>query len=191
MTKKKHYFFCLILAYNFFISCENKLQDIKNLDDNKPISENAYNVSLFFSVGGSPRSVLNAPFMIRYTDSLGRQITEFPQKLHIDFYLDSQFINSYLNANYGKFIESENKMHLRDSVVAFNNMGDTVWTDELFWDPVSKTLYSDKKVLVKQQHPFSKINAIGFKSNKDLTQIQMQEISQSYFEFNNNPKSDK
>jgi len=51
-----------------------------------------------------------------------------------------------LDALYGKYFESENKVFLRDSVVVINVKGDTLWSPELWWDQKLEKFYTDKPV---------------------------------------------
>ncbi len=41
----------------------------------------------------------------------------FPGTLHVDFYNDSMQVESQLDAHYGKYLQNQDKVFLRDSVV--------------------------------------------------------------------------
>ncbi len=167
-----------------FVSCENKIENIQELTKKKSTVEEGKNVQLYFSLGGEPRTILTAPLMFRSVNEAGQRITEFTHSLHMDFYLDSQTIQSKLDAKYGNFVEGDNKLYLKDSVVTFNLLGDTLWSEDLYWDPEQKKFYTDKNVIVKQHQPLQKIYATGFRSNKDLSDIEMFKINNSYFIVN-------
>ncbi|MCX8473474.1 MAG: LPS export ABC transporter periplasmic protein LptC [Sediminibacterium sp.] len=168
-----------------FIGCENSIENLQKLTKKKSTVEEGLNVQLYFSLGGEPRTILTAPLMFRTQNESGQRITEFTKSLHMDFYLDSQTIQSKVEAKYGNFIEGENKLYLKDSVVTFNLLGDTLWSEDLYWDPDLKKFYTDKNVIVKQHQPLQKIYATGFRSNKDLSDIEMFKVNNSYFIVNN------
>ncbi len=46
--------------------------------------------------------------MYRYQDTI--PYTEFPKKIHADFYDDSLTIESRLDAQYGRYMETESKV---------------------------------------------------------------------------------
>ncbi|MBD0351089.1 MAG: LPS export ABC transporter periplasmic protein LptC, partial [Flavisolibacter sp.] len=52
------------------------------------------------------------------------------------------------DARYGKYIETTNKVQLRDSVRVININGDTLTTSELWWSQNEKKFYTDKEVRI-------------------------------------------
>lgn len=133
--------FCLLMY-----ACENKMSDIKQFSDHRTSVEQGIDIESFLSQAGKMKARLTAPLMKRFqTDS---PYTEFPKHLHVDFYNDSTTIESQLFANYGRYRENERKVFLRDSVVVFNNNGDTMHCRELWWDQQKEKFYSDKPVRI-------------------------------------------
>jgi|SRR5579859_316099 len=91
---------------------------------------------------------LTAPYMLRYqlADS---PYAEFPRTLHVDFYNDSAKTESQLDAHYGKYLQNQEKVYLRDSVVVKNlQKGDTLRCQELWWDSHTEKFYTDKPVRI-------------------------------------------
>lgn len=106
------------------------------------MTEDAKNVESYLSQRGVMRAKLKAPDMVRVmTDTV---YVEFPHTLHVDFFNDSTKRESWLDAKYGKYFETLNKVYLRDSVVIINTKGDTLKTQDLWWDQNTKQLYTDK-----------------------------------------------
>lgn len=89
-------------------------------------------VTSYLSTGGRLKAKLSAPFMLRYYDSVPR--VEFPNTLHVDFYNDSMKIESYLDAKKAYYYEQQSRVILTDSVVVIRIDGDTLKTEELFWN---------------------------------------------------------
>ena len=91
---------------------------------------------------------LTAPYMLRYqlADS---PYAEFPRTLHVDFYNDTMKVESQLDALYGKYLQNQEKVFLRDSVVVKNlKNGDTLRCKELWWDQRTERFYTDKPVRI-------------------------------------------
>jgi lipopolysaccharide export system protein LptC len=91
---------------------------------------------------------LTAPYMLRYQrpDS---PYAEFPRTLHVDFYNDSLQIESQLDAHYGKYLQNQDKVFLRDSVVVKNlEKRDTLHCRTLWWDQHTERFTTDDPVRI-------------------------------------------
>ena len=105
--------------------------------------------------------------MLRHQEA--NPFIEFTQSIHADFFNDSLQIESKLDARYAKYIESESKVFLRDSVVVFNTKGDTLYCQELYWDRTSigHELYTNKTVRIRT--PTQIIDGDGLDAPQDFT----------------------
>lgn len=110
----------------------------------------AENVESYMSEQAVVKAKLTSPLMIR--TEADTVVVEFPKSLHVDFYDDSTRIESRLFAKYGRYLETEAKVLLKDSVIVFNVKGDTLVTDELWWDRDKEIFFTDKYVLIKQPY---------------------------------------
>jgi len=91
---------------------------------------------------------LTAPYMLRY-QLLDSPYAEFPRTLHVDFYNDSMKTESQLDSRYGKYLQNQDKVYLRDSVVVKNIMkGDTLHCKYLWWDQHTEKFYTDDSVRI-------------------------------------------
>jgi LPS export ABC transporter protein LptC len=146
----KRIFLAAIISGCFFISaCENPDDLIKQITTKRIGIEEAKEVSINYSIAGKTKARLTAPVMFRYQDTV--PYLEFPKTLHADFYDTSMQIESKLDAMYGRYMETENKIFLRDSVRVINNKGDTLYSQELYWDrsKLGKEFYTDKPVRIR------------------------------------------
>ena len=111
--------------------------------------EEGKGIRIIYSVGGKTKSLLTSPLMLRYQDTI--PYTEFPKSLHADFFDDSLQIESRLDARYGRYMETESKVYLKDSVRLLNRNGDTLYCNELYWDRnrIGKEFYTDKPVRIR------------------------------------------
>ena len=99
-------------------------------------------------LGARVKGKLTAPYMLRFqlADS---PYAEFPRSLHVDFYNDSLKTESQLDALYGKYYQSQDKVFLKDSVVVKNlTKGDTLRCKHLWWDQHSEKFYTDDSVRI-------------------------------------------
>jgi LPS export ABC transporter protein LptC len=134
----------------FMFGCENDMSTINNLGKKKTGQSIAENVESYMSEAAIVKAKLTSPLMIR--TEADTVIVEFPKSLHVDFYDDSIHIESRLFAKYGRYLETESKVLLKDSVIVFNVKGDTLVTNELWWDRDKESFYTDKYVLIKQPY---------------------------------------
>jgi lipopolysaccharide export system protein LptC len=150
----------------FMGSCENSLQDLNQFTEKKIGIEEAKQVEIIYSLGDKTKAKLVAPYMLRHEEAV--PYVEFTKTLHTDFYDDSLHIESKLDAHYGKYMEAESKVYLRDSVVVFNIKGDTLYCDELYWDrsKTGKEFYTDKPVRIRT--PSQIIDGDGLDAPQDF-----------------------
>ncbi len=129
------------------ISCENNMSKIPAYRKKQTGVEEGKQIEGYSSQDSKMKAKLTAPYMLRYaTDS---PYTEFPRTLHVDFFNDSTHVESILDARYGKYIQYQSKVFLRDSVVVRNILkGDTLHCDELWWDQNTQKFFTDKAVRI-------------------------------------------
>jgi hypothetical protein len=139
----------LVTGCFFICSCENSLEDIEKITSRRIGVEEAKQVDIVYSLGDKTKARLSAPYMLRHQEAA--PFIEFTKTVHTDFYDDSLHIESRLNANYGRYMETESKIFLRDSVVVFNTKGDTLFCNELYWDrsKAGREFYTDKPVRIR------------------------------------------
>jgi LPS export ABC transporter protein LptC len=91
---------------------------------------------------------LSAPYMLRIPRA-DSPYAEFPRSLHVDFYNDTLRIESQLDARYGKYLQNQEKVFLKDSVVVKNLLkGDTVHCKTLWWDQHTERFTTDDSVRI-------------------------------------------
>ena len=163
----------VIMGCFFFLSCENSLDQIRKMQEQKLSVDEVKGVTSYLSKAGVVKAKLTAPYMLRYFDSVPR--VEFPHSLHVDFYDDSTRIKSYLNAKQAEYFEQQGRVVLRDSVVVISIDGDTLKTDELFWDQNLHKLYTTRDVEIRQRT--KTIFGKGFESDEQLKNFKLDSIT--------------
>lgn len=138
----------VLLACVFFMaSCENDIKVVQALGEKKTGVEEGKKIESFLSQDGKMKARLTAPLMLRYLDS--NRIV-FSKTMHVDFYNDSLKIESTLFAKYGTYLQGDSKVFLKDSVIVINIKGDTLFTDELWWDQNRQLFYTDKPAHIRK-----------------------------------------
>ena len=158
----------LLLCCFCLYSCENDEVVIKEAFAKKIGVDEAKNVIIKYSVGGKPKAKLTAPIMYNVQDTV--PYIEFPKTLHVDFFDDSDKLESKLDAHYAKYKEQQSKVFLKDSVRVINIKGDTLYCDELYWDRnrTGTEFYTDKPVKIRTKTHI--INGIGMDAKQDFSE---------------------
>ncbi|HMZ45805.1 MAG TPA: LPS export ABC transporter periplasmic protein LptC [Chitinophagaceae bacterium] len=170
----------LVVGCFFVFSCENKIETVRDLGKATLGVEEGKNIESFISQSGKMRAKLNAPIMLRYL--LDTPKIEFTKTLFVSFYDDTLGIESNLFAKYGRYLENDNKVYLKDSVVVYNIAGDTLWTSELYWNQDTEEFFTNKPVRVKREFNNKYIHSIGVRANQNLKDITFYKIQpDSYF----------
>jgi LPS export ABC transporter protein LptC len=155
----------------FMCACENDVNEVKELGKRKPSIDEGRNIDSYLSMNGKMRAHLTAPLLLRFQGDSAKK-AEFPNSLHVDFYNDSMKIESQLNAKYGQYLESENKIYLRDNVIAFNIKGDTLFCEDLYWDQAQERFYTNKRVTFSRGYRNTLIvGRDGMTSNQSFSDI--------------------
>lgn len=162
---------CLSSCF-FMTSCENDVDAVKALGARVIGIDVGKNVAIYISNDGKLGAKLTSPLMNRYLEDSSKMI-EFPLSIHVDFYKDSNQVESQLSAKYAKYKETENIVFLKEDVIIFNTLGDTLWCKEMYWDQNTGKFYTEKDVVVKQHNPLAKIYGKGLEANQNLTDIRI------------------
>ena len=142
------------------------------IDDGKPkrVME-SYNLSITNYEGGERRYRFDTPHLTRY-EGKDTSYMIFDKGIKIVTYDDSTGVEkSSVISKYAVFRESINQWEARDSVVARDTDGKTLYTDLLFWDQKQKRIYSNIKTRVVDGAE-TIIGIDGFESDEDLSDIQ-------------------
>lgn len=172
------YLTCVLLCMLCFCisGCENSEQEIKAFTEKKIGVDEARMIDTYFSQAGKMRARLTSPLMFRYQDTLPR--VEFPNALHVDFYNDSLQVESILDALYGRYLEGQKKMFLKDSVVVIQRFNqDTLRCEELWWDQNKEIFYTDKPVKITKKDG-TVLPGKGLEASQDFRNIKIINPSQ-------------
>lgn len=155
------------MAFSFFslicsTSCE-KTENKKVIEYTGPVTE-LQNVETFHSENQHVKLKLVAAKMQEFTN--GDQ--EFPDGIYIEFYDEQGNIESTLKANSARYFKQENRWKGTGKVEVKNVIkNEQLNTEELFWNPSEKTIFTDKFVTIRRQT--SVVYGEGFTAKEDMS----------------------
>ena len=174
---KKKYNLLFLFTFSFAcFACENNMQNIPALRKKQIGIETGRDIESFYSVDAKVKAKLTSPYMLRYlADS---PYVEFTKSLHVDFYNDTLRIQTKMDAKYGKYYQYANKVFLRDSVIVKNSItGDTLKTNELWWDEKKQVLYNDKPSYIYKKDGTQLFARDGLDAAQDLSWYTFKKVS--------------
>ena len=148
--KRSYTIFSFCCALLLLSSCENDINEVSSLSNKKMGVEEGFNIESFLSTGGKTKAKLNAPYMIR--QQIDSAKTEFPKTLNVVFYDSILKPESFLFAKYGKHLEYNSTVLLKDSIVIYNIKHDTLWCNDLLWNQNTGMFYTDKPIVLSQDN---------------------------------------
>lgn len=173
---RKYFYLAVCLSGCFFYSCENNVTEVRKLNAKSLGVEEGRNIVLNYTIGGKIKTILKAPVMLRIQDTTN--FVEFPQTLTADFYNEAGIVESRLTARYGKYAETKATVFLKDSVKVINFLkGDTLYTDELYWDRMrtGTEFYTEKQVKIRTKTQV--IDGIGMEASQDFRNHHIKKIT--------------
>ena len=169
---------CLWSACFFFIRCENNQEDLPQFRKKQSSVDQGRQVVAYMSENAKVKAKLSSPLLFR--SEVDSSYVEFPHSLHVDFYNDTMTVESQMDALYGKWYESANKVFLKDSVVVKNILkGDTLRCQELWWDQKEQKFYTDKPVRINKKGG-TVIYGTGLQAPQDFSGYTIYQITGPY-----------
>lgn len=165
----------LIGFTTLLISCGNSDRELNEYNSKSLGVEEIKDADINYTLGGKAKAKLTSPLMLRVQES--SPYVEFPKKLHVDFFSETGTVDSRLDALYGKYLEMESKVFLKDSVKVINIKGDTLYCDELWWDRSRKgnEFYTELPVRIRTKTQI--INGIGMEASQDFKSYVIKKVT--------------
>jgi LPS export ABC transporter protein LptC len=175
LTSGKTFMAAVLGCLFIFGACVNSEEEVNELLSKKIGVDEATNIQGYMSNTGKMKARLKAPSMLRYQDSSSRVV--FPKSIHVDFFNDSTRIENQLDARYAEYFEVKAQVFLKDSVRVFNNLNDTLFCQELWWDQNKQQFYTDKPVRIHR--PDMIMIGVGLSAPQDFKSFEMYKITNS------------
>ncbi|MBN2745854.1 MAG: LPS export ABC transporter periplasmic protein LptC [Bacteroidales bacterium] len=128
-------------------SCENDISVVQALqiDETLPI-ETSYNITSEIVDSGKVKIKIISPQVDRFEGEL--EYVEMKKGIDVQFFDSIGKVSSSLKANYAKNIPTDHIIIAKYNVIATNQNGEKLYTEELVWDQNTKKIYSNVAVKV-------------------------------------------
>lgn len=167
MKYKSNLFFLGMLM----LSACNQSETSVPVEYEGPLSE-AENVKMQYAEKDRVKVVLTAAKILEFANG----DEEFPEGIYIEFYDELGNKTSTLRANDAYYFKEENKWRGRGNVEVINmQKQEQLNTEELFWTPTDKKIFTDKFVTIKLQSEV--IYGTGLEAKEDLSDYRIKDPS--------------
>lgn len=143
--------YCVIALPLFFLltSCQNSVSEIRDYStlDRDPILE-AEKIDMTLTEKGEVVVRMQAPSMRSY-DREDNKYDEFREGIYIQSYTSSGVASSSIRAEYAIYQRESKLWEARTHVVAVNEKGDSIQTEQIFWDENQGRVYSNTNVRIR------------------------------------------
>lgn len=128
-----------------------------------PLKE-AENIELFYSEDNTVKVKMQAELLYEFENG----DREFPKGVYMEFYNEFGALSSTLRADHAFYFKKEEQWRGRGKVEVKNTeKNEQLNTEELFWKPKTKKIFTDKFVTIRQQGDV--IYGEGLDANQDLS----------------------
>ncbi|MFB3056743.1 MAG: LPS export ABC transporter periplasmic protein LptC [Ignavibacteriaceae bacterium] len=155
-----------IIVWLFIYGCTKEkvepMVNVKFTSEEIPDQE-SWNSTIFFTDSGRTRAILNAGHLKVFSKT---RETILDSNIRIDFYNNDEVHTTTLTAKRGRVDEKTNNLYAIDSVVAVNDSGIVITSDEMMWRNKDRKIVSDKYVTIVSANEI--IEGYGFESDQNL-----------------------
>lgn len=124
----------------------------------------ANNITTIYSDSGNTKLKLQAPVqLLLQTDD-----REFPEGIYVEFFDEAEDPKAILTSNYAIFYKKDNLYKISGNVIVDNKrQGKKLKTEELFWSPITKKIYTEKHLTIETISEI--IEGEGMDANQDFS----------------------
>ncbi|MGZ3885390.1 MAG: LPS export ABC transporter periplasmic protein LptC [Bacteroidia bacterium] len=170
------YSICLLTAFTFLQSCENKRSDIMAIKMPKVMpNQEGKEVMMLYSDSAKLKVTIKAKKMLAFEKNVSEPFTVMPEGVLVSFYDEEEKLESTLRSNYAIHYERSKRMEAKYDVEVVNKNGEKLNTEHLVWDENTKKITSD--VFVKITRAREIIMGKGLESNQDFTNYKIKEVT--------------
>ncbi len=126
-------------------------------------TQESWNSKVFFTDSGKTKAVLHAGHLRVFA---GASETLLDKNVKVEFFNDLETLTTTLTSKRGRVDDLTRNLYAIDSVVAVNDSGVTLITDELMWRDEDRKITSNKFVTILTS--VEKIEGFGFESDQSL-----------------------
>jgi len=132
----------------FLVSCKSDIETVKAISnfENKP-TETLENFKMTYSEGGFYKMEVSAPIVQRYS-MRNPVVSEFRQGINVVTYNQAGQKIASITSKYAIYHEDQKLWEARGNVVGKNNKGETLYTEKLYWNQVTRRVSTNVFVRV-------------------------------------------
>lgn len=159
-------YLALLIVLTFLIGCEDeKVKPSINtaLKVEELPAQESWDSKVFFTDSGKTKAVLYAGHLSMFA---GARETLLDSNIKVEFYNDLETLTTTLTSKRGRVDDITRNLYAVDSVVAVNDSGVTLITQELMWRNDDRKIVSEKFVTILTS--VEKIEGYGFESDQSL-----------------------
>lgn len=154
--------FAFLAVVTLTISCTTS--DYKEPVEYKGPLKEAENVELFYSEDNTVKVKMQAELLYEFENG----DREFPKGVYMEFYNEFGTLSSTLRANHAFYFKQEEQWRGRGKVEVKNlEKNNQLNSEELFWKPKTKMIFTDKFVTIRQQGDV--IYGEGLEASQDMS----------------------
>jgi LPS export ABC transporter protein LptC len=175
LKKIKTYKILFLLTSTIFISCKNNIEEVKKFTTHIEYPEfTAENISIYRSDSAKVIFRLSAPQMIKY-NTKDKNYILFPKGIYaVHYFPEYPNIESYIKANYAKYLPEDKLWEAKGNVKAQNRKGEKLFAEQIFWDQKKQIIYSDKNVKIQTEDEI--IYGKGFEADQYFEHYKIKKI---------------
>jgi len=163
-----------IFISSMLISCNNDMQEVESLVNKEKLPElYAENIEILRMDSGKINVKITAPILERFSKE-NPPYDLFRKGLIAISYKDYPVQDSYIYCKYAKHDTKRNIWEARNDVLVVSSEGDTLRTEQMFWDMNSGEIYSDKSVQIKNDKEI--VYGVGFEANQNADHFKAKNI---------------
>jgi LPS export ABC transporter protein LptC len=171
VNSKVPLFFFFLVVFSF--SCREDVDKSSLQEYDGPISSST-NIHLVQSDSAIIRSDLKAPKQLEFANGN----IEFPEGIDIQIFEKDGSLGTTMSANKGYYLKEENLYKGVGDVKVKNLIKDQqLQTEEIFWNPNEKRIYTDKFVTIQEKQTL--FNGTGMESDDSFSNYKLKNVRDS------------
>lgn len=163
-----------VALFSTLTACEEDKKPVRAVAYKGPIEE-INNVKLLYSEAAQMRVKLTTPRQLRFIND----DRKYPNEVLIDFYdpTGSQVVTT-LRSDSGRYDKAKDLYTVMGHVVVINKAKqERLRTNLLNWNPNTKKVYTDQKVIVSSQLTGERLYGIGLDANQDFSRYSVRKVT--------------
>ena len=164
----------LVLSITLFLGCESNFKEVQKINFSEFVpSGEADKINLKYTDSGRITAVLVSPKMREYA-SVDFPFTEFPKGINVTLY-DKNGKMTFIKSDYATSFKQTNIIDLKGNVKINSQDGQTLETDQLYFDQKNEWFFTEKKFKFTDPKGVSFGEGIDF--SKDFKIVNSQRIN--------------